>query len=102
LGIQGVQQKLKRREPLLTINNGPLLHQSRWSLNLLQHNGSEEVRVMLVVWSSQSSVGDTNDVIPKRFPLVLLVPHVGSLKERDNQPLRLHKDHLGRTDLGLH
>ena len=99
--MERVKKQLKRRQPLLPIDNRPLLHQPRWSLNLLQYNGAEEMRVMLIVRLLQEPLGHTDDVIPDRLPLVLFIPDVGSLEQRDNKPLRLHEHHLRRSDLSL-
>src|SRR5439155_26107022 len=59
------------------------------------------MRVMLIVRSLQDPLGHTHDVIPKRLPLVLLVPDIRPLEQRDNEPLWLHEDHLRRPDLSL-
>ncbi len=54
---------------------------------------------MLLEWAVQEPVGLEDDVVPERLPLVLLVPGVGALEERDDQPLRLHEDHLRGANL---
>ena len=41
-------------------------------------------------------------VVPQRLPLVLLVPDVRALEQWNNEPLRLHKDHLWSADLSFH
>ena len=46
--------------------------------------------------------GNANHVVPQRLPLVLFVPHVRSLEQRHDQPLRLHEDHLRCSTLGFH
>ena len=51
---------------------------------------------------AEDPLRDAHDVIPERLPLVLLVPDVRALEQRDDKPLRLHEHHLGRADLSLH
>jgi hypothetical protein len=47
-------------------------------------------------------VGVATDVVPQHCPLVLALPHVRTLEQRDQQTLR-HEEHLmRRSDLGLH
>ena len=50
----------------------------------------------------EDSVRHAHDIIPERLPLVLLVPNVRTLEERNDQPLGLHEHRLRRADLGLH
>jgi hypothetical protein len=68
-------------------------------LYLLQYDGAEEVRLMLVMRLLQDALRDTHQVIPKWFPLVLFIPHVWPLKERNDESLGLHEDKLRRADL---
>jgi len=58
--------------------------------------------VVPVKRSIEDSVRHAHDVIPKRLPLALLVPDIRTLEQRDDKPLRLHENHLGRADLSLH
>ncbi len=48
LCVQGVEKQLQRRQPLLTVDDRSLLHLARLLLNLLQHDRSEKVRMMLL------------------------------------------------------
>jgi hypothetical protein len=43
LGMQGVQQDLQRREPLLPVDHRPLLHRAKRVLQLLDYDGTQEV-----------------------------------------------------------
>ena len=45
---QRVEQQLQCREPLLTINDGSLLHQARLVRHLLQHDCAKKVRLVLI------------------------------------------------------
>jgi hypothetical protein len=58
--------------------------------------------VMLRERLSEDSLCDTHDVIPHGLPLVFFVPNIRPLEQRDDKPLRLHKNHLGCTDLSFH
>jgi hypothetical protein len=100
--MQGVKQELKRGEALLPVDNGPLLQRPRLFVNLLQYDGPEEVRLRPVVESLQEPFRHAHDIAPEWFPLVLFVPNVGSLEQRNHEPLRLHEHHLGSANLGLH
>jgi hypothetical protein len=69
---------------------------ARLLLNLLQDNCAEKMRMVLLEWSIEHPVRNAHDVIPKRLPLVLFVPHIRALEQRDHKPLGLHENHLGR------
>lgn len=58
--------------------------------------------VMLSNRVLENPLRNTHNIVPQRLPLVLLVPHVRTLEQRDHQTLGLHKNHLGRTDLSFH
>ena len=102
LDVQGVQQQLQRRQPLLAVDDRSLLHQPGRVLDLLQDDGAEKVRMVLPSGLRQEPIGHPNDVVPQRLPLVLLVPDVRSLEQRHDKPLRLHEHHLRCPDLRLH
>src|SRR5262249_25117424 len=91
----------KRCQTLLAIDDGSLLHQPSRPLHLLQDDSPEEMRVLLVLGPTQHPIGHSNDVVPKGIPLVFLVPDIGTLEERNDKPLGLHKYHLRGADLGL-
>jgi len=46
--------------------------------------------------------GVAGDVVPEGLPLVLLIPHIRTLEEWNDEPLRVHEYCLRRPDLGLH
>ena len=46
--MQRIEQQLQRRQPLLAVDDRPLLHLAGLLLHLLQHDGAEEMRVVLV------------------------------------------------------
>src|SRR5205807_613304 len=102
LGVQGIEEELNGREPLLAIDNRSLLHQPDRLLHLLHDYCSQEMWLVLIVRPLEQPVRHANDIFPEGLPLVLLVPDVRSLEKGDNQPLRLHEHHLWRADLGLH
>ena len=68
---------------------------------LLKDDRAEEMRVLRRERFTKQSVGNSNDVVPQRLPLVLLVPDVRPLEEWNNELLRLHEDHLRSADLGF-
>jgi hypothetical protein len=49
----------------------------------------------------QDSIGHTSNIVPQRFPLVLLIPNIAPLEERNNEALRPHEYQLRCTDLCL-
>ena len=102
LCVQSVQEQLQGGQPLLTVDDGSLLHLPGLPLNLLQHHCAEKVRMVLVRWSVEDPVRQAHYVVPEWLPLVLLVPYVRTLEQRDDKPLWLHEHHLGRADLSLH
>jgi hypothetical protein len=78
--MQSVKQQLQGRESLLAVDDGSLLHLPRLLLNLLQYDRTEEMWVVLLGWLIKDSVRYPHNVIPKWFPLALLVPHVRPLE----------------------
>jgi hypothetical protein len=100
--VKRVQQQLQRREALLPVDDRPHLHPAGRLLDLLKDDCAEEVRVVPVERPVQEPLGYEDDVVPERLPLVLQVPDVGALEQRNDQPLGLHEDHLRRADLGFH
>jgi hypothetical protein len=70
--------------------------------NLLKDHSAEKMRVLLALRLREEAIRYARHVVPERLPLAFLVPHVGSLKERYNQTLRLHEHCLRRANLGLH
>jgi hypothetical protein len=74
-----VQQKLQRRQLLLTVNNGSLLHQTGWLLNLLQNNGAKKVGMMFAIWLTKNSLRQAYHIAPQRLPLVFFIPYPPSL-----------------------
>jgi hypothetical protein len=102
LRVQCVQEQLQCGESLLTVDDGPHLQQPYRVLDLLQYHRSEEVRLVLVLRPLQLPVCHPDDVIPQRLPLVFLVPDIGALEQRDDQPLRLHEHKLRGADLRFH
>lgn len=97
--MKGVEEKLQSRQPLLTVDDGPLLHRAHRILYLLQNDRSKKVRIVLPMWMVKESFRDTNDVIPKRFPLVFFVPDVWALEQWHDKPLWMHEHGLGSSDL---
>jgi hypothetical protein len=53
LTVEGVEKQLQRRQALLSVDDRPLLHQSRLHRRLLEHHGAEEVWVVLGVRIAQ-------------------------------------------------
>jgi hypothetical protein len=45
---------------------------------------------------------DADDVLPERLPLVLKIPDIRTLEQRDNESLRHHEHGLRRANLGFH
>ena len=107
--LGGVQQQLERGEPLLPVDNVAHVDEPDWHRSLLDDDRAEEVRrdVRQVEWAQvgrlDQPLGDGPDVVPERLPLILLIPDVWSLEERDHiaggageelerrQRLRLHE-----------
>ena len=102
LCVQRVDQQLQGRQPLLPVDDRPRLQRAHRVLQLLQHDGAKEVRLVLAARVCEETLRHAHDVLPQRLPLVLLVPDVGPLEQRDDQPLRLHEDQLRSSNLGIH
>ena len=101
-GVQRIQEQLQGRQPLLPVDDRSFLHRSRWILQLLEDDRAQEVRLMPGASIGEQPLRDAHDVAPQRLPLVVLVPDIRPLKQRNDQPLGLHEHHLRRADLGLH
>lgn len=67
----------------------------------LQHDRSEEVlrcQMRLV----DAKLGNTADVLPERLPLLIFLPDVGALEQRDHEVLRQVEQLQRRPLEGLH
>jgi hypothetical protein len=102
LSVERVKEQLKGCQPLLAIDDCALLHKARWTLELLQNHGPEEVRELLWSRFGQVTLCYTDNVVPERFPLVLFVPDVRPLEEGHDEALRLGEHRLRCADLGFH
>ncbi|KQH76195.1 hypothetical protein AO501_23255 [Mycobacterium gordonae] len=87
---------------MLTVDHGTGLKRADWILKLLQNDCTKEVRLLLDMRFNEQAVRDANNIAPQRFPLILQVPHIGSLEQRNDQPLWLHEDQLGCSYLCVH
>ena len=75
------QEQLQRRQTLLTIDDRVERDCARPVDDLVEHDRSEEVRVTRIATAVQALFQDGLDVLPKRLPLPLGVPHVRPLVE---------------------
>lgn len=57
---------------------------------------------MLIAGPLQNSLRHAGQIGPQWLSLGFFRPRAGSLKERNDEPLRLHEDHLRRTNLSFH
>jgi hypothetical protein len=76
-----IEKKLQSREPLLSVDDRSLLHCADRILHLLEHNGTQEMRIVLRKWipSSRSLSGPDRSRAAPWF----LRSHVG--RWRDNK-----------------
>ena len=91
--LNRIQQKLKCGHPLLTVNHFPPLYIFCRSIHLLEDNRAKKVtwRMLLSlnpviipkVQLFKIILGRIAHVIPERFPLLILIPYVGSLELRN-------------------
>ena len=56
---------------------------------------------MLVDWLGENPTGRPRHILPKRLPLVLLIPDIWALEKGNHQPLGLHKYHLRSANGGV-
>ena len=54
--MQGVQEKLQRRQALLPVDNRPFLHRAGWILQLLEDDRTKKMRMMPVRGVVQQSL----------------------------------------------
>ena len=73
-----VDEKLQRGQPLLAINDDAAFNRSRRKLHLLKDHSAHEVRFCPTVF--QYRMRELFYIVPKRFPLLLLLPHVTALE----------------------
>ena len=70
LRVQGIQQYLKCRQTLLTIDDAPLLHRAQGRGELLHDESTEEVRGAWILASE--NIRESDEILPERLPLPLL------------------------------
>ena len=100
-GVERIQQELKRGQSLLSVDDRPLLQIAGRRGQLLQDDGTQEVRGLRRVRRLQQPRSYALQILPERLPLQLLVPDVGALEERNQKPLGLHEDGLWGSYLGI-
>ena len=82
-----VQQDLQRRKPLLTVDDLLLGRFGAPALELSNHDRAEKVGVVATgVRCALNLLGQRNDVLPERLPLIRLVPDVAPLVRRHDVP----------------
>jgi hypothetical protein len=79
-----IEKQLQRRQSLLAIDDGSFLHLASFLLQLLQNDSTQEVRVVFLKRFAEDPVRYADKVIPERVPLVLFIPDVRTLEERDH------------------
>lgn len=102
LPAQRIEKQLQGRQTLLSVDDRPFLHGARRILALLKDHGAEEMRLMRCVRLPQQALRHPCDVAPQGLPLIILVPDVWTLEQRDLEPLWLHEHSLRGADLSLH
>ena len=65
----------------MTVDDGSLLHLPGLLLNLLQHYSAEKMGMVHFRRTIQDALRHAHGVVPERFPLVFLVPHIGTLEK---------------------
>ena len=88
--LRGIEQQLQCRQALLAVDDMPRGDVADLTLGLIDDDRSEEVRRRLLCSEArrdlQQLLGDPANVLPQRVPLVLLVPHIRTLEQRDHVP----------------
>ena len=102
LGVKRIEKDLQRGQPLLSVNDHPLLEFPDGILNMLQDHSPKEMRLMLRVRVLKQPRRNPLQVLPKRIPLLFFVPDIGPLKQRNQEPLRLAEYSVGRSNLSFH
>ena len=105
-------EELKRRHPLLSIDNVSTVDMLRPRGDLLEHECAQEVRARslrgldVVVASTLEFVevvfGYVPDILPERFPAIVLRPDIWALKGRDRVADLLLEEVLWGEDVSVH
>jgi hypothetical protein len=93
-GVKCVKHQLEGGQSLLAVNDRANLKVARRIRKLLENDGTEKVRLKINGRRPEEPVRDTLNVSPERFPLILPVPNVGTLKEWHEEPLRHIEDRM--------
>jgi hypothetical protein len=96
-----VHQQLQGRQPLLAIDDEPGLEGTRLVVLRLEHHSAQEMggRTGEV---AETQLGHAAHVLPQRHPLVLLIPYVRTLEQRNYQVLRQVENLQRRAHNSLH
>src|SRR5688500_18772647 len=78
-----LQHQLQRRQPLLTVDDLAPWETECGVWRLLQDDSAQKVRCDRLASRIENAVSRPTNVVPERLPLVVLLPHVGSLEEWD-------------------
>jgi len=101
-----VEQQLQRCHPLLAVNYLVPSYASRDRRLRLINDRTKEMRRYLLSSLTQLegdvTLGYPHDVIPKRRPLIFLIPHIGALKGRYLVMLFALKQISRATRIGFH
>ena len=100
--MERIEKDLQRGQPLLSVNDHPLREFPDGILHMLQDNSPKKMRLMLRVRVPEQPRGNPLQVLPKRIPLLLFVPDIGPLKQRNQEPLRLAEYSVGGSNLSFH
>jgi hypothetical protein len=82
---------LKCCETLLAIDYRSAAKAAELIRKLLEDNSTQEVIRLNAI---QKSLSDSPNILPKWLPLPFTIPNVGSLKQRDQESLRVVEDVL--------
>lgn len=84
------QEELKRSKTLLTVDDRASFGLTCRFQDLIKYDSTKEVWAN--VFPFQKALSQTADIIPERFPLFTLVPHVRPLKKWHKEPAILFED----------
>ena len=97
---KGLEEQLKRRQPLLAVDDEPRFQAAGLFRLVLEYDRTEEVGAGWLI--GQHPTGDGLDIGPERLPLLLLFPDIRPLIERHDVPPVLAEDRFQVECAGVH
>ena len=77
-----LEEELEGGQALLSIDHSACLNVTGWLAYVIQYDSAHEMRPYFT--ALQQTLSQCSYIVPKRLPLLLLGPHIGSLKEGDH------------------